>query len=280
MGGLTATPLELTHAATTGVWELLPCDSQVLAVHAALLHTGKVLFFAGSGNDELYTTGLRSVVWDYENGAFRQPFTPVDFFCAGQAFLPDGRLFVAGGTKDYGFTGLPDAFLFDPVLEQWIRVQDMADGRWYPTLVTLGDGRVLAVSGGPDRDEVYSSLTGWIRFGSGQGFPLYPHMFLLKNGRVFYTGGHLGNSGGVKPGRFNPLAAATLTPVPIPSTFDLDHRDQCASVLLPPAQAQRVLILGGGDPAINRVHRIDLNAASPAYTSAPSLHHARMHANG
>jgi hypothetical protein len=155
----------------------------------------------------------------------------------------------------------------------------MADGRWYPTLVTLGDGRVLTISGGPDRDEVYSTLTGWTRFGPGQGFPLYPHMFLLKNGRVFYTGGHLGGSGGVRPGRFNPLTAANLTPVPIPGTFDLDHRDQCASVLLPPAQAQRVLIVGGGDPAINRVHLIDLNAASPHYVAAPSLHHARMHAN-
>jgi FtsP/CotA-like multicopper oxidase with cupredoxin domain len=279
MGGMTAAPVDMSHAATAGIWELLPCDSQVLAVHAALLHTGKILFFAGSGNDELYTTGLRSVVWDYENGAFHQPFTPVDFFCAGQAFLPDGRLFVAGGTKDYGFTGLPDAFLFDPILEQWIRVQDMAEGRWYPTLLTISDGRVLTVSGGPDHDELYSSLTGWTRFGPGQGFPLYPHMFLLKDGRVFYTGGHLGGSGGVRPGRFNPLTAASLAPVPIPGTFDLDHRDQCASVLLPPAQAQKVLILGGGDPAINKAHLIDLSVASPAYHAAPSLHHARMHAN-
>jgi hypothetical protein len=46
-----------TEAAQKGYWELLPCEAPVLAVHAALLHTGKVLFFAGSGNDELYTTG-------------------------------------------------------------------------------------------------------------------------------------------------------------------------------------------------------------------------------
>ena len=279
MGGLMAAEMDLSNASTTGVWELLPCDSQVLAVHAALLHSGKVLFFAGSGNDEQYTTGLRSVVWDYENGAFHQPFTPVDFFCAGQSFLPDGRLLVAGGTKDYGFTGLPDAFLFEPILEHWIRVQDMAEGRWYPTLVTLGDGTALVVSGGPNRDEIYSTFGGWTRFGAGQGFPLYPHLFLLKDGRVFYTGGHLGGSGGVPPGRFNPLSAAALSSVPAPANFDLDHRDQCASVLLPPAQSQRVLIMGGGDPAINRVHAIDLSGGAAAYVSAPPLHNARMHAN-
>jgi FtsP/CotA-like multicopper oxidase with cupredoxin domain len=174
MGGMTASPLDLSEAATRGMWELLPCDSQVLAVHAALMHTGRILFFAGSGNDELYTTGLRSIVWDYEQGAFHQPFTPTDFFCAGQSFLAEGRLFVAGGTKDYGFTGLPDGYLFDPASEEWIRVQDMAEGRWYPTCVTLGDGRILVVSGGPNRDEIYSSVTGWTRQQTGQGWPAVP----------------------------------------------------------------------------------------------------------
>jgi FtsP/CotA-like multicopper oxidase with cupredoxin domain len=280
MGGMTATPLDLSEAATQGVWELLPCDSQVLAVHAALMHTGKILFFAGSGNDELYTTGLRSIVWDYEHGSFYQPFTPTDFFCAGQSFLADGRLFVAGGTKDYGFTGLPDGYFFDPASEDWIRVQDMAEGRWYPTLLTLGDGRILVTSGGPNRDEIYSSVTGWTRQQAGQGWPLYPHLTLLKNGRIFYSGAHLGGSGGLKPGILN-LAnpGAGLTGVTIPASFDLDHRDQGASVLLPPAQEQKVLILGGGDPAITAAHVIDLNAATKKYVATGSLHEARMHVN-
>ncbi len=279
MGGMTATGLDLSEAAIKGVWELLPCDSQVLAVHAALMHTGKVLFFAGSGNDELYTTGLRSVVWDYENGGFHQPLTPVDFFCAGQAFLPDGRLLVAGGTKDYAFTGLPDAFLFDPITEQWIRVQDMAEGRWYPTVVALGDSRMLVVSGGPNRDEVYSSVGGWARQAAGQGWPLYPHLFLLESGKLLYSGGHLGGSGGLGPGLLDLATPGTLTGVATPANFDLNHRDQCASVLLPPAQDQKVMIIGGGDPAIARVHVIDLKAPNPAYVAAPNLHHARMHLN-
>jgi FtsP/CotA-like multicopper oxidase with cupredoxin domain len=280
MGGMTASPLDLSEAATRGVWELLPCDSQVLAVHAALMHTGRILFFAGSGNDELYTTGLRSIVWDYEHGAFHRPFTPTDFFCAGQSFLPDGRLFVAGGTKDYGFTGLPDGYLFDPASEDWIRVQDMAEGRWYPTCVTLGDGRMLVVSGGPNRDEIYSSVAGWTRQQAGQGWPLYPHLFLLKNGRLFYSGGHLGGSGGVNPGILN-LAnpGAGLGAVTVPATFDLNHRDQAASVLLPPAQDQKAMILGGGDPAIKAAHVIDLNATPKKYVATGSLHEARMHVN-
>ena len=81
-------------------------------MHAAVLPRGKVLFFAGSGNDELYTTGLRSVVWDYEDGGFHKPYTPIDVFCAHQAFLADGRLLVVGGTETYAFTGLKTTYAF------------------------------------------------------------------------------------------------------------------------------------------------------------------------
>src|SRR5262249_31343646 len=162
----------------------LPCNSQVLAVHAALMRTGEVLFFSGSGNDpnKLASHDFRSVVWNYRNGSFYRPATPIDFFCAGHAFLPDGRLLVAGGTKKYDdFFGLKDAYLFDPILREWIRVQNMADGRWYPSLVTLGDGRVIAISGlretGPDnrQPEIYSNFSGWTSLpASNFDWPLYP----------------------------------------------------------------------------------------------------------
>src|SRR5207249_8520346 len=121
-------PTDMREAATKGVWELLPCDSMFLAVHAALLHTGEVLFFAGSGNDPKKHTAhiSRGVVWDYERGGFRVPVTPDDVFCAGHAFLADGRLLVAGGTDQYDpFKGLKSAYLFDPTTEAFIRVADM-----------------------------------------------------------------------------------------------------------------------------------------------------------
>jgi hypothetical protein len=62
-------PLDVCAAREEGMWELLPCDSQVLAVHAALMHTGKVLFFAGSGNNvpRFDARDVHSVVWDYEH---------------------------------------------------------------------------------------------------------------------------------------------------------------------------------------------------------------------
>jgi len=286
MPGMGAATIDMSQAATRGIWELLPCHAPLLPVHGAVLHTGKVLLFAGSGNDELYTTGLRSSVWDYEHGECVTPFTPVDFFCAGQSFLPDGRLLVAGGTKEYdvpnvhGFIGLDSAYAFDPIAEQWVRLQNMtAGGRWYPTLVTLGNGRVFTVSGGPDHAEIYSSVTGWHQLPQQAGWPLFPHIFLLRDGRLFFSGGNVfANPVGLLPGLLD-LATNAFTNVGIPGSFDQNHRDHCASVLLPPAQDQRVMILGGGDPAIDAVHIIDLKASNPAYVQAPSLHHARFHVN-
>ena len=102
-----------------------------------------------------------SVVWDQNvapgpgNPNFSHPPTirdaqgnPFDFFCGGDAFLPDGRMLSAGGTIGYDpFKGRADATVFNPQTETWSFVQKMQHGRWYPTLITLGDGRILATTG-------------------------------------------------------------------------------------------------------------------------------------
>jgi FtsP/CotA-like multicopper oxidase with cupredoxin domain len=286
-GGGNGTP-DIAQWAVKGVWELLPCNSQVLAVHAALFHTGKVLFFAGSGNDpdKLAAKDMRSVVWDYEAGTFYRPTTPIDVFCAGHAFLADGKLLVAGGTEQYDpFHGLKSAYLFDPTLEEWVRVGDMADGRWYPTLVSLGDGCILAVSGlsstgGANRvPEIFAPGQNWSALAaSGFDWPLYPHLFLLRNGRIFYSGGQMGGTG-VPPGLIA-LPGNSFTPIGLPADFDGGNRDQSFSVLLPPAQDQKVMICGGGGTVTNKAHIADLSVPSPAYVGTAPLHFARMHALG
>jgi len=272
-------------AAKIGWWELLPCEAPLLAVHAALLHTGKVLLFAGSGNDEQYTTGLRSAVYDYENGTFSLLPAPSDVFCAGQTILPDGRVLVAGGTKDYAFTGLRTTLLFDPGTETWTFVQPMKWPRWYPTLLTLGDGRGFVAGGdiaGPNNseNEIYAQPSGWTPAGPGFPWPLYPHLQLLKDGRVFYSGMRFGGSA-VQPGFLDPATGA-FAPLPaaaVPPAFNFGARDQGATVLLPPAQTQRVLVMGGGDPSVNTVFVIDTDAATPTYQAAPPMLRARVHVN-
>ncbi|MBE0689839.1 MAG: Dyp-type peroxidase, partial [Anaerolineae bacterium] len=83
----------------TGEWRLLPYGSEVEAVHLSLLHTGKVLYYSGFRVAELVKTQTR--VWNPKTGEIKQPDTPSDLFCAGHAFLPDGRLLSTGGTLEY-----------------------------------------------------------------------------------------------------------------------------------------------------------------------------------
>jgi FtsP/CotA-like multicopper oxidase with cupredoxin domain len=277
MDGAATPTIDLGLAATRGVFELLPCDSQVLAVHAALMHTGKVLFFAGSGNDELYTTGLRSVVWDYENGSFHQPVTPIDVFCAHQSFLGDGRLLVVGGTETYAFTGLRTAYAFDPTSEEWIRLGDMQAPRWYPTAITLGDGRVLAAGGTGDvwrQVEIYSPLTGWAApLPQPHDWGSFPNLILLRDGRVFFTGAHF--DGFARAPFIFDVAANSETAVP--GLTPVDHHSMAPSVLLPPAQRQRVMVLGGGGTGgpVTDMNLIDLSAASPHFVAGPKPVHPR-----
>jgi len=101
-------------------------------------------------------------------------------------------------------------------------------------------------------------------------------MFMLRDGRLLYAGGYMGGASGAVPGIINPTTGAFST---IPATGQFIQRDQAASVMLPPAQAQRFLTVGGGDPATHDVAIIDMNAATPTYAPGPSAHFARMHGN-
>jgi galactose oxidase-like protein len=299
-----AAPLELDidKAKEKGVWRVLDFDSQIIAVHAALLHTGDVLLFAGSGysvpNHRAHR--YRTRVWRYPSAKFTAPSTPIDLFCCGHAFLPGGRLLAAGGTKSYDpFRGIPDALAFDPRRRRWLRLRKMAHARWYPSLITLADGRVIAVSGRRGEDnqlerepEIFEPGLGWRPLKSPGQWPFYPHLTLLDDGRVFYSGGHMGIAAGAKPGIWNPANGHVAT---VPGLPMAGMRNQAASVLLPPAQEQRVMIVGGGgagmhdhehngmkgkpEVATKSVAIADLSAASPRYKAAAPLRHARMHQN-
>ena len=300
-----------------GRWEVLPFHSGVLAVHAALLPKGKVLFFAGSGSSAVRFQShdfgeankgiFTSVVWDPTappGQNFFHPDTirdangkPFDFFCGGDAFLPDGRLLSAGGTIGYNpFRGRADVTIFDPQTQQWSFAKQMAHGRWYPTLITLGDGRILATTGlnenGNDHNqalEMYSAVTNtWqqTHFAGGfPGLPLYAHLFLMANGKIFFSGGRMDDPMQVQPCIFD----ITKNPVPtqaVPDLLDPILRNQSASVLLPPAQEQKVMVIGGGPfgkpdktDATDKVSVVDLKAVNPRYVAAAPMNLPRIHLN-
>jgi hypothetical protein len=293
---------DLEMAPQMGVWRLLEETTQVLAVHAALLRSGAVMFFAGSSNDPQRHAGHQygTAVWHYPSPGFSLPNTPVDLFCCGHAFLPDGRLLAAGGTEQYDpFFGLRQAVVFDPAdgppdaasatgrAGAWTPVPQMAGGRWYPTLLPLADGHVLAVAGLDDTSvlnvvpEIYTDGAGWAARPPSPHWPMYGHLFLMADGRVFYSGGQYGDNNGVKPAIWDIATNAATDVLGLPFA---GMRNQSASVLLPPAQDQRVMIIGGGPydmhnqaGATGSTAIADLDTANPAYAAAAPLMMPRMH---
>jgi hypothetical protein len=74
--------------------------------------------------------------------------------------------------------------------------------------------------------------------------------------------------------------------VPVPDLLAPVRRNQSASVILPPAQAQKVMVSGGGPPekpdkthATDEVSIVDLKAPHPTYVAAMPMALARMHLN-
>lgn len=280
-----------------GRWDMAKYDSPVNSVHAALLNTGKVLLIAGSGNDEkaFDAKTFRTVIWDPNTGEFKEVPTPWDAFCAGHVFLPDGKLLVAGGTKNYedlervprlNYGGLKDSYIFDPATERYERVDDMNIARWYPTLVSLPDGTVLAAAGldengkmSSGETEIYNPATKeWTLSPTLKHvFPTYPSLLLTNDGRLFYSGTNQGYQPGeasMKPGFWD---LTTNKFQYVTGLSDPELTDNSSTVLLPPAQDQRVMMFGGaqnGDSPVStdRTAIIDLDSsAAPTYTDGPKL---------
>lgn len=282
-------------ACAKGVWQVMPFETPVRGIHAAVLHNGNVLLVAGSGNDpDAFAAGtFTSAVYQPQTGTFVNVPTPADLFCSGHTQLPDGRVLVMGGNKDYpaadgshGYKGLDASYLFDPATNTYQATNKMNDGHWYPSATALGNGDVISLGGlGPDSGgtvatEYFSNaqqrwLALWEANQTWSFWGLYPSMMLMQDGRLFYTGSHVFGNG--LPGTGASIydyASGSITD--IPGLQSKDQRDQSASVLLPPAQDQRVLTIGGGNIETNvdanrYTDIIDLKQPSPAYKPGPLL---------
>jgi hypothetical protein len=124
--------------AVVGQWNTA-ANWPLVAVHAALLHTGDVVLWDAW---ELPDTPSGRV-WNPITDTFTSvPVPGSALFCAGHAMLPDGRLLVIGGHHGAA-VGIADTNVFDPVTRTWTRLPNMSVARWYPTALYMCYGRVL-----------------------------------------------------------------------------------------------------------------------------------------
>jgi hypothetical protein len=182
----------LPPEAATGKWDP-PVAWDIIPLHISLLPTRKVLAW---GKFEPNGTMGMPRLWDPATAPSSAPMVRVDtmLFCSGHTLMADGRLMVSGGHKQ-DTRGLDVTNIFDPATQSWVPgLPKMAKGRWYPTVTTLADGRVVTVAG---RDvtstvvlipEIWEGNR-WVRLtGASLTLPYYPRQFVAPNGRLFYAG--------------------------------------------------------------------------------------------
>ena len=268
-----------------GSWQTLPYiiprqgGGNVSIVHAALLHTGKVLFL-----DDGPTP-----IWDPSdevNPQFEFPLNNPDYSltCSGHSFLSNGNLLVVGGGGFGPRAGANKGFKFDPVAKTWTKTAgDMSKVTWYPTAVTTGDNRMFVVGGVNENfallndievyDEGSDSFVGVS--GATLGFPnLYPGLHLLPNNVLFYTRTGWGHAGGAPPASLDSSSYFHFSAPTIgswssiaPSTINrckgmsvMIYRNACPHT--------RILVVGGCDSlgaGINSAAEIiDASLLSPA----------------
>ncbi|HLC42882.1 MAG TPA: LamG-like jellyroll fold domain-containing protein [Methylomirabilota bacterium] len=245
----------------------------LVAVHATLLHTGKILLWDGW---ELPVAAAR--LWDPITQSFTAVPSPSAVFCAGHSMLADGRLLVIGG-HDGGEIGIKDANIYDPATNQWTQVADMSVDRWYPSATTLGDGRVVALSGQitpglfADTPEVYDPGSGsWsllpVNTSSVQDDE-YPLSYLLPNGTIYVIG--------ATPGKVAILDVANQTWTNAGDSPVLLG----TSVMYRPG---KIMTTGGGDPSQSNQARtstivIDMNQSAPAWRQTAAMAFPRYEHN-
>ncbi|BBC33487.1 Kelch repeat protein [Streptomyces graminofaciens] len=182
------------------------------------------------------------------------------------------------------FQGIKDAYEFDPVAEKYIKVDPMNEARWYPTLTTLTDGSVLSLSGlddigqlVPGKNEVYDPETRkWTYTKEVRQFPTYPAISLMQNGKLFYSGANAGygpDDVGRDPGVWD-LKTNKFTKVP--GMSDSTLLETAGTVLLPPAQDEKYMVVGGGGVgesarSSRKTRLIDLLEDSPRFVDGPEL---------
>jgi hypothetical protein len=274
-----APPPASAQSNVTGQWQTLPYQFPINPIHLLLLHTGNVVVVSGSGNDPA-DKDFRGGLWDLQTGTITTQSLLWDMFCNGMAALPDGRALIVSGTLQYDpFFGALNSSVYDPVTNQFVDVQPLAHGRWYPSATELADGSIMTFSGLDENGntnqtvEIYKSGVGWSQpYTASWVPPLYPRMHLLPTGNVFYSGPT------TQSAIFNTTTHTWQTNVA--TTNYTGTRTYGSSVLLPLLPANnydpKILILGGGSPATTTTELIDMGASNPQWQWGPPMSEPRI----
>lgn len=190
-----------------------PVPWTINGLHEILLPSGKVLSY---GTNQLGQQGgqFNYDVWDPSLGTGLDAHlllpntTAVDIFCSGQAIIPSsGNVLITGGDQTIGTqrnysTNQTEIFSEKTALSNQPILQPetaMTYARWYPSLVTMPNGTMVAIGGRSDQfpnvavatPELYTPGSGWKLLPAINptavfaGIWYYPRAFVAPNGQIF-----------------------------------------------------------------------------------------------
>ena len=295
-------------APTQGLWSGVQ-NWPLNALHAAVLPNGRVLSY-GSTPDGAGQNGRYFDVWDptlgFGDNAHRTTYRDgqQDSFCSAAAYLGDGRLMISGGN------GAVTTTLYTPATDGvTTSAANLADERWYATMLNLPDGRPVVLGGMNPYAEgmqdnpaqsvaqglasmtpevlengAWRSLFGAYSrdaFGPDYLRASYPRAWVAPDGRVFGVSAETmwyldpaGNGTLSVAGRFKEAPNATTRPnVGATNT----------AVMYAPG---RILVVGGngsfngdGLPASAGATAIDISGGAPRLAEQPAMKTARRFPN-
>jgi len=266
-----------------GEWSS-PINVPLVSVHMTLLPNGRVAMWDGFGN----APGSERV-WDPATGAFVLIPSGRNLFCAVNIKLPDGRMAAIGGHINAVFDGVRNVSLFNSATNTWSAAASMNRARWYPSAVTLPDGRVLAISGdnyvdqpaqpnGPLRHpsntvpEIYDpqANTWTLMPSAGRIIPYFPQIFVLPDGRVFDAGPDTTTRTlSLQTGQWSTVGTSPI--------------DGHSAVMYRPGKILKSGTWADTDypnlQVTNRAAAIDMTESSPAWREVASMKHPRSYHN-
>jgi hypothetical protein len=289
-----------------------PPGRGIVPIHVGLLPNGKVFSFGQYSNTP---STIIYDVWDPKeanpDNAHRiisMSHSQYRSFCNAMMLLPNtGELLMSGGsTANDANKGSNHVHLFNYKTNQFTRLpnaQSFKDPRWYPTLTTLPDGRILAQGGrsGTLNDEsnppkptttleIYTRERGWRRLNTTN----YDSIFGPNTGNGWYyprswidpDNGHVFGLTWDKMYEIDP-EGGTLRNF---GTFSTRNRGATSTAVM--YQPGKILQIGGGDidsfnndtnnqekPTSKQASIIDINGNTPSVRLTQPMHYQRDWAN-
>ncbi|MDA9865060.1 Ig-like domain-containing protein [bacterium] len=187
-------------AETDGVWGDV-FNTEIMAIHQVLLGDGRVLYWGDDGSGNAFSNTMDYAIYDPQTGTFevQDAAFVVRMFCGAGVIIPGtDQVLVAAGNG----AGDDDVRVFDTSDENLVNESQylMAEGRFYPTMVSLSTGQLVilggnaagtAAGGGVGTPEIFTEGEGWRKLDGAADADVagnwwYPKAWVNSAGEVLY----------------------------------------------------------------------------------------------